>query len=339
MGNRDEVKEEPYYRLNSLVSQSLSVNGSVFRNNSGERNQNKWAVDESTPDINMLLNEIGEDEDFTQINLNSKNYKINNRREADIMIAKFGQSEEETKHENSVSDSINAEIDEMIYGNFDKSSKIKNLNVDQKVIAGRNSERNQLLNCNTSNKSNSVLRIESNNSEFERIASMILRDNSRNHEKKNYLMKDSLKSKDPQPSVIDTKSTFEEPELMHLRNLKNQPDEKVFNKRKAAAQYIPYGVYAKQSGGLGKTEQKFFVRPDLMFYSKYDKRLVAEIVKNDQASKKDADLAKGKQVIILSQLKGKILVCPINSSVMYKSSVPTEVKSVGKLLHLIRFKI
>lgn len=182
----------------------------------------------------MLLNEIGEDEDFTH---------INNRRDADIIIAKLGQSEEETKHENSVSDSINAEIDEMIFGNFDNSSKIKTLKNDQKAVAGRNHDRNQLLNRNASNKSNSFLRIESNNSEFERMASMILRDNSGNHDKRSNLSKEESKSKDPQSRVIETKSTFEDPELMYLRNMENQPDEKVFNKRKVAAQYVPYGVY------------------------------------------------------------------------------------------------
>lgn len=115
-----------------------------------------------------------------------------------------------------------------------------------------------------------------------------------------------------------------------MENLKNQPDQKVFQKRKVAAQYVPYGVFTKQAGGLSKASTKFYVRGDLMFYSKYDKRLTAEITKQDKHIKTDACLSKGKKVIVLGEDKGRTLVCPLGNDVIYKNSIPIDVVSLGK---------
>mmetsp|Transcript_32058 Transcript_32058/g.28423 ORF Transcript_32058/g.28423 Transcript_32058/m.28423 type:complete len:96 (+) Transcript_32058:756-1043(+) len=94
---------------------------------------------------------------------------------------------------------------------------------------------------------------------------------------------------------------------MYLDNIDNQPNDKALLKRKSATQYTPYGVFLKQGGGLGKSTQKKFVRSDLMFYSKYDQRLVGEIRFVNKKHKKNVYLQKGMKVIILGEDKGKLL--------------------------------
>lgn len=126
---------------------------------------------------------------------------------------------------------------------------------------------------------------------------------------------------------------FEEFELMLLDNMDTQPDDKVARKRKTAAQYTPYGVFSKQAGGFGKTIPKFYVRPDLMFYSKYDKRLLAEVIKEDKKSKKNKLLRKSKKVLILAEEGDQATVCPISINVVEKRTTPEEVFSIGKEIY------
>ena len=67
-----------------------------------------------------------------------------------------------------------------------------------------------------------------------------------------------------------------------------------------------------------------------MFYSKCDKRLTAEITKQDKHIKTDAYLSKGKKVIVLGEENGRTLVCPLGNDVIYKNSIPIDVVSLGK---------
>ena len=98
-------------------------------------------------------------------------------------------------------------------------------------------------------------------------------------------------------------------------------------KRKIAAQYTPYGIFTKESGGLGKSIQKSFVRADLMLNSKYDKRLMAEILENIKENKY---FKKGTKVIVLGEEKGKIWVCPFTDDILNKRNINIEVCRVGK---------
>jgi hypothetical protein len=130
----------------------------------------------------------------------------------------------------------------MMLGYYNPIANVKtNLDYDVEV----HDINNQFLTRNASNVSNPISRAYSNNSEFDRLESFILRDDS-----KNYDVDEHPKDRDLTPIILEPRSTCEEPEVMYLKNMENQPDASVFNKRKAATQYIPYGVYLKKSEGL-----------------------------------------------------------------------------------------
>jgi hypothetical protein len=177
--------------------------------------------------------------------------------------------------------------------------------------------------------------MESGLSDLNRLESMVLRDNS----KASFVSKANISQ--AWNEVVRQESNFSnyEPDKVYLENINNQPSQKVFQKRKVAAQYVPYGVFAKQSGGFSKASSKFYVRGDLMFYSKYDKRLIAELTKAEKASKKSLSLPKGQKVIVLGEDKGQVLACPLNNDVIYKNSIPIEVISLGKLSKLVVTKL
>jgi hypothetical protein len=80
--------------LDSLVS-NTSINENLGKNIANVGGQNKWNIEESTPDINTLLAELDEDEDkdkeFSQINTNkNRTYKTGRRRNNNkISISQF----------------------------------------------------------------------------------------------------------------------------------------------------------------------------------------------------------------------------------------------------------
>jgi hypothetical protein len=241
--NKDMIRNNSLTRLDSLIS-NTSINGNLGKNIAIERGENKWNIEESTPDINTLLAELDEDKEFSQININkNRTYKTGNRRNNNkISISQFLLPEEETKHENEISASIDAEIDQMMLGDYNPISNVKTKLDDDIADADKN---NPFLTRNASSTFNPISHEDSNNSEFDRLESFILRDDS-----KNYDVDEHPKDRDLTPIILEPRSTCEEPEVMYLKNMENQPDASIFNKRKAATQYIPYGVYLKKSEGL-----------------------------------------------------------------------------------------
>ena len=160
--------------------------------------------------------------------------------------------QEETKHEKSnFNDSINAEIDQMLLGNFTGLSNNKMAVVEEEFITKKPSKINNCFDLNTSNINGNMLRIGSNNSELERLASLILNENSTSKDKMEFSRKlSNSKLMDALSRQASSQNKLNEAEKIYLEYFDNQPDEKIFKKRKIAAQYTPYGIFAKESGGL-----------------------------------------------------------------------------------------
>jgi uncharacterized protein with von Willebrand factor type A (vWA) domain len=140
----NEKEEDVIGRINSLLSNDQSINDQAIRRLLQE-SKDKWNVDESTPDLNKLLKDMSEDNDFIprKSSKGSQNHHNNQPpNAADIMVARLGQSQEETKHENSVSDSINDEIEKMLNGSFIKPANSKSTVIDPtKIIRSSNSRK------------------------------------------------------------------------------------------------------------------------------------------------------------------------------------------------------
>ena len=238
--------------------------------------QDQWNMEESTGELNNLINEFVEDNDFMMSNSTLKEHEAN-----DLISAKVGYWLEETKHDNnSFSDSINAEIDQMLLGNFPSPRNPSGIiSGDKHYIRKSTKFSRSKFGKDSPNLSGRLLRVGSNNSEYERLASMILNENSKAKDKKDNSRNGSnSKIVEKVLKKVSSQQKLEETEIMLLENNDNQPTEIILERRKAAAQYTPYGIFEKQLGGLRKTSKKIFVRADLMFYSKYDQRLVAEVV-------------------------------------------------------------
>lgn len=300
-------------RLNSLVSEKQSFYDSIALNkNSGVSSKNK--ADESNNELNNLLDEL-EDDDVTPSHKVKASSRYNNFKEAkSIMIGKLDNAYEETKHEPSVSDSINAEIEDLLRNSLHQLPS-------NKIVANNHRHiRNYGKGLRSSKKStfnlNNVSRQESNNSDMERLASMILRENSQNTKKSMFNSKSE-------------KNTVEEgPYKVYKNNMDNQPNERMLKARKAAAQYCPYGVFSQQNGGLGTKSPKYYIRSNLLFYNKYDKRLVAEVL--SEGISKNKHFKRGCTVIIVGEISSKILICPITSDVENKNSASIELTAIGK---------
>ncbi len=67
-----------------------------------------------------------------------------------------------------------------------------------------------------------------------------------------------------------------------------------------------------------------------MFYSKYDKRLLAEVINETKLTKKNKLLKKGKQVLILMEDNCFLTVCPISKNVTNKACTPEQVFNLRK---------
>lgn len=320
----NESKE--FQRLNSLLSEQQSAQGDYIKKMAS--GTSKWCVEESVGDVNKLYDELLSNQ---SLELLPKFDKSPNRAEKSnknsIMIEHLDSDNEETKHEMSVSESINAEIDQMLL------QSVNNFSSPAIYATEKHITKNKLedaMYMPTQKKSTHIFRGESNGSDLERLASMILNENSKS------------KNKRPPSKMLPGKSSFcvnktevnnfeSEANIIYEENITNQPSEKVFKKRQLAAQYMPYGIFKKQAGGLGKSNNKLYVKSNLLFYSKYDKRLTAEIKSSVNLNKSNAGIRDIKEVIIVGELKDKLLVCPVSEDVVQKNSVDLELYPIGNL--------
>lgn len=289
-------------------------------------NQDKLESKERPKDFKNLLNK-NEDNDFSISQF--YNQKSNHENREDL-LGKVSHLDEETKHENtSYSDSIYAEIDQMLLESIGDSANFKGTVVDNKHVIRKRNINKLCLQHNSSNISRNDMKENSINSEFEHLASLILRENSIMKEKVNISHNISNSIIDEELIQPSFKKESNKAELIYTENINNQPNEKIFKKRKVAAQYMPYGVFTKQSGGLGRSTSKYYVRTDLMFNSKYDERLVAEILKDHKLSSKKP---KTNKVIILGEKNNKICMCFLTNDILNKRNTLLEVFEIGNIM-------
>ena len=118
----------------------------------------------------------------------------------------------------------------MLQGNFGGLSHHKGTVVDEKHLIRKSSKgsKNKIwFDLNTSNISGNLLRVGSNNSEFERLASLILHENSTIKDKIDFSKNISNSKFIEAPSIqANTQKEFKEAEIIYIEYLDNQPDEK-----------------------------------------------------------------------------------------------------------------
>jgi hypothetical protein len=315
--NISEFDEDLISRLSSLVSDRenlLKLNQQEVKLSDGE----KWNDDDNNSDLNKLLDEFVKQKSSFPRNREPENCLFD---KFGILIEHFDEGQEETKDHISVADSINDELDQMLLDN--SINHISQSGHQNKKSQVNNMDRMEDSSFLVAAKSN-LIRKESNNSDLERLASMILQENSRN--KAVVGTKSQFESKSKKDDYEEKEVSLDEDDsddefschYIYRKNISEQPAEKTLALRKNANQYAPFGVFTKMNGGLCKYNSQCFVRANLLFYSKYDKRLTAEIIKYETASLSNENMQKGKLVIVVGNTHSKILVCPINEDVEQK---------------------
>mmetsp|Transcript_32058 Transcript_32058/g.28422 ORF Transcript_32058/g.28422 Transcript_32058/m.28422 type:complete len:154 (+) Transcript_32058:201-662(+) len=139
--------------------------------------QDKWNREDSTGELNRLINEFVEDNDFMKSDRSREKPSIETK---DIMIARLGYSQEETKHANdSYNESMINEIDRLLLDNIPSPTNVSGILADDKHVIRKSSKASKFkFGDDTSKVSGNILQAGSNNYEFERLASLILRENT-----------------------------------------------------------------------------------------------------------------------------------------------------------------
>lgn len=276
---------------------------------------NNWNVEESVNDLNKLYDDIlvNQSIDVPIYNSKTRNQVVNINKSS-YVIQELDQEGEETKHEISVTDSISAVIDEILLQSQNNLSPSRDHSKDKHAIKNDKSGHKKSSVDNT--RTDMLVRGYSNNSELEHLVSGIYRDNSKilPLEVKNDILKEFKAQWD----------------IIYEYSIINQPEMKTIEKRKMLAQFVPYGVFTKPGGGLGKATTKYYVRNNLLFYSKFDKRLCGRVLSSTQSISSSKQLDFGSTVLILGLLKSNILVWPINEDIELKSGGNNELLSIPK---------
>lgn len=317
--NVPECKYYPIaYHINIAIKKSQSKHKHKTFKYKESKNNNP---NDSDNDINELFKEFVEEADNskaeTAIQLTEKVQKKGSKKVKamdSIAIEHLDSRFEEGKANASVSDSIYAEIDNMLLESQSRMSSSNMLKaLDKKSL---------MLNSKMHPNNIAILQHKDTNesSDLERLASMILRDNSHRIRGDNPVMEPTHNN--------DENTTFDVPNqiehILYKENLENQPDPSVLRKRKAASEYTPYGVYSKEQGGLSKN-LKYYVKANLMYYGKYDKRLSAKIIGSPAIKITTFKYLKvDNEVIIVGFHNGYILACPITDDVTYKNTSSVE---------------
>ena len=219
----------------------------------------------------MLLCEFNENDDnFDNLMRQLDSIRSPNNEKSSIKIDFLNENTEEIKNNVSANENTIEDIDRML-NDFPVSHSRRKVDEDDimSVSPNKNSFLNLKINIETLGgiqKEDSVI------SDFERYASMMLKQNKDiGRESRNEYNDDSINYK------VNNE--------IYWWSINNQPSEETLTNRKLNNEFKPYGVFLKKSEA-SSPPVKYYARTNLLLYSGGDRRLEAEIIKNDPKNKR-----------------------------------------------------